>query len=253
MTRFGANSTSVSLPNHQGGINTLIVKDSDLQHGFSVCKMTKPYKHSDESFICTVVKETSDSRIGSLTVRSFGCVHQPITLAENDPEEVLFLDDYICPLSYFWMSCFNTADSSFEHFNMNWTSSNRILFHFRNMFAFSNYEGTVTSADIGRKKLKEHPEKVPGDLTPLETEGKYLSPSTGKVVTVHTKRWTVLVQNCLKHCTKAVYGFPQDVQDEIMFHVGSAGSGFIEDDQQLFRRVNFEDEDFDGDLFSVSC
>jgi hypothetical protein len=254
MTRFNTNCTKVTIPFQQGGMESLIVKDSNFQNELSVCsRKEKYYPYSERFFICTVVKETESSRVGSLSVKAFGCVHQPITLIDyDDVEEVLFLNDYICSVCYYWITSFNKADSRFEHFGLDWTCSNRILFHTGNMFAFLNFAGEVSVADIGRKKIEKRPE-IPADIVPLETEGKYLSPSTGKVVTVHTKRWTNLVRCCMINSKLGCYPLPAEMQDEILFLIGSLNSKTVYNKLTgEFRRVNFKDKEFDGELFSVS-
>ena len=68
---------------------------------------------------------------------------------------------------------------------------------------------------------------IPSDLISLEFEGKHFSLSTQKVVTVHRKASTTLFTLCMKNCTKSVYGFLEEIREEILFHVGSFDSRYI--------------------------
>ena len=94
---------------------------------------------------------------------------------------------------------------------------------------------------------------LPEDLVSLEIEGKNFSPSTHQVVTVHNKTATVLFRLCMKKCQKSVYGFPDEIQELVLFHVGSLETGMIERKDRIGekRHVNFMDEEFRGGLFSI--
>jgi hypothetical protein len=93
----------------------------------------------------------------------------------------------------------------------------------------------------------------PLDTESLAFKGKYFSRSTKKVITVHNKVETTLSRLCMKHCKKSVYGFPEEIQEMVLSHVGSLGSGWIERKDRVGekRRVNFMDDEFSGSLFSV--
>ena len=94
---------------------------------------------------------------------------------------------------------------------------------------------------------------LPEDLVSLEIEGKHFSPSTHQVVTVHNKTATVLFKLCMKNCKKSVYGFPDEIQELVLFHVGSLETGLIERKDRIGekRRINFTDDKFRGGLFSI--
>ncbi len=94
----------------------------------------------------------------------------------------------------------------------------------------------------------------PLDIAPLAFKGKYFSPSFKKVITVHNKTETTISTLCMKHCKKSVYGFPEEIQEMVLTHVGSLDPGFKDRKDRVGekRRINFIDDEFSGDLFSIA-
>ncbi len=84
-------------------------------------------------------------------------------------------------------------------------------------------------------------------------QGKYFSPSAHQVVTVHNKSATALFRLCMKNCQKSVYGFPDEVQEEVLFSVGSLERSYVERKDRVGekRHVNFMDDGFRGQIFSI--
>jgi hypothetical protein len=95
---------------------------------------------------------------------------------------------------------------------------------------------------------------VPDDIVPLEFKGKFFSPSVKKVLTVHNKNTTTLFKLCMQKCQKSVYGFPEEIQEMVLTHVGSLESRFIERKDRVGekRRRNFMDDEFGGRPFSIA-
>ena len=252
---YDSNFIRVELPLHPGGMKYLAVKDSDMGHKFSVCSR-ETFRHhvTEELFLCTVVPESENLHIGSLSVQAFGYVHQPVTsLCEGMcPSRFLFLKDYVCLLDGGWIQCFHaTPSSSSEHYDFQLAGSmNRILFIFGNVFAFSVGSDQPVNyiTDVDEKVTRKLPDvNIPTDLVSLQAEGKFFSLSTKKVVTVHSKSWFRLIKLCLHSCKLADYGLPNEVQEEVMMHVGLMDSGFVNN-----RRVNFTDEQFSRSPISIS-
>jgi len=96
---------------------------------------------------------------------------------------------------------------------------------------------------------------VPIDTFPVfKSKGKYFSQSTRKVITIHNKKETTLSILCMKNCTKSVYGFPEEIQEMILLNVGSFETGMIKRKDRVGgrRRINFMDDVFSGDLYSIA-
>jgi hypothetical protein len=57
----------------------------------------------------------------------------------------------------------------------------------------------------------------------------------------------------MQNCRKGIYGFPEDVQDTVMFLAGFFDSGWMEkrDGSGKRRRINFMDDEFSGQMFSI--
>ncbi len=57
----------------------------------------------------------------------------------------------------------------------------------------------------------------------------------------------------MQKCGKSLYGFPKEIQDIVLFYVGSLDSGFVERKDRVGekRRINFMDKEFSRDLFSI--
>ncbi len=96
---------------------------------------------------------------------------------------------------------------------------------------------------------------IPGDTRSIESfGGKYFSASTKKVITIHNQTTTTLFRLCMQNCKKSVYGFPEEIQDMVLSHVGSLDPGFKNRKDRIGekRRINFMDDEFDGEIFSIT-
>jgi hypothetical protein len=79
------------------------------------------------------------------------------------------------------------------------------------------------------------------------------SPFKSKLV-VYDLALTTLITLCMKNCKKSVYGFPDEIQELILFHVGSFGQEYVERKDRVGekRRVNFRDKEFKENIIFVS-